>query len=164
MFAPKRTDHRALVAVVLCGILSAVCFLAGAKTAYHLPFQLVGIAALVLAIELSARYLFTDLLYALSSPGSGRNDLSVVRVRGKKRQILACFTLNEAVGIVPSSVPKKEKEEKFGAVHTAAEFTVDLFASDTYDLFLYFQGKTMRVRLQCDAAFAKEIENRIPIR
>lgn len=163
MYAPIRKNRHALVIVILCFLLSALCFTAGETSGYRLPFQLAGAAAAVIAIEIACRYLFCNYLYVLSPTDAGRNDLAIVRVQGKKRVTAANFSLNEAIGIAPSSLPEKERNEQFGKPYSSADFTVDLFASDTYDLYLYFQNQTMRVRLQCDAEFARSIGERIPV-
>ena len=162
MYAPRRQNRHALVTVLLCIVLAALCFWAASVSGYRLPFQIAGVAAAVTGIELAWRYLFCEYLYVLSPSDSGRNDLAIVRVQGKKRVTVANFSLNEAIGIAHSSLPRAERDAQYGKPYFSADFTVDLFASDTFDLYLYFQNKTMRVRLQCDGTFAESVRSRIP--
>ena len=96
-YRPVRQNYNAHFAVVGCLLLSVACFVASAllPSLAVIP-QALGVAILIPAIQLVAKYLVVQYLYRVTVREDGRVDLEIFLYRGgAKMQLVCCVGLEE---------------------------------------------------------------------
>lgn len=92
-YRPQRQNYTAHAIVVLLFLLSGLCF--GFAGFFPLPgflWQALGLAVLLPAIQLIARYMASRYLYRLHTYEDGHTDLEIFLYRGGDKMQLVCRT------------------------------------------------------------------------
>ena len=151
------------VAALVCGTLlvAVIVFVALSSLGvwirgiFETAAMLVGVAA----IQVGQRYMFSSYEFIVDPDDelTSRNRLTVVRVAGNNRTSLVTLPLSSLVAVKPYVKMKKLKAE-IGRVSTSYSFCSDMKPEESYLLVFNFNQKNTVLRLQCDKAFASELE------
>lgn len=112
-YRPVRQNYNAHFAVLACLLLSGGCFVASAfMNALAVIPQSIGVAALIPAIQLVAKYLVVQYLYRVTIREDGGVDLEVFLYRGgAKMQLVCCVGLEEITAAVPLGPQNRKAAE-----------------------------------------------------
>ena len=117
-YRPVRQNYNAHFAVAACLLLSGGCFVASSfMSALAVIPQSIGVAALIPAIQLVAKYLVVQYLYRVTIREDGGVDLEVFLYRGgAKMQLVCCVGLEEitaAVQLGPQNRKAAEGKKRY---------------------------------------------------
>lgn len=127
-------------------------------------FELLMLIFLLAAIQISQRYLFSGYEYILDREDelTVYNRLTVIRTVGKRRTALFTVPLSSLSHIIPYKKMRKVKKE-YGKIGTKLSFCPDIFPKESYLLVFEDGDQLTLVRIECNSAFADEIEKRLGI-
>ncbi len=127
-------------------------------------FELLMLIFLLAAIQISQKYLFSGYEYILDREDelTFYNRITVIRTVGKSRTSVFTLPLSSASGIIPYKKTKKVRKE-YGKIGAKISFCPDIFPKESYLLLFENNDKLTLMRIECDRAFADEIEKRIGI-
>lgn len=162
-YYPHRQNKHGLFISILLYILAGVCFFgSGQAVPYPGLWQIVGMGFAVTAILVTGRYSLSNYLYILTPPDllDRKNQLTVVRVLGQKRETVAKIELNTVTAVLRASEWKAKARQMEKKLTQRGDFCVDLFPAQSY--ILVAEGKDrIVIALQCDEAFITELKSRI---
>lgn len=164
-FYPKRTNHHALISVVLLYLLAATCVVGIVlEKGSAIVWQVMGGTSALLAVLFTNRYLLTRYLYALTPIEDlhVKNALSIVRVMGKKRKILALVNLQSVKAFLPASELLDLLVKRGVKRFVKMSFCPDLFPENAWAIYTENGEEGAAVLIQCDQAMVSELKSRIP--
>lgn len=154
------------VAALVCGTLSilvvAFVLLASFGVWIRGVLELAAMLIAVADIQISQRYLFSsyELILDPEEELLTRNRLTVIRVSGKNRTSLLTLPLTSLVGVEPY-IKRKKLKERIGSVGKRYSFCTDMLPKKSYLLIFDFNDENTVIRVECDEAFASELEKRM---
>ncbi len=112
-YRPVRQNYNAHLAVVGCLLLSVGCFVSSAFwPSFAVIPQTIGVAILIPAIQLVAKYLVVQYLYRVCVREDGGVDLEIFVYRGgAKMQLVCCVGLDEITAAVPLTKQSRRAAE-----------------------------------------------------
>lgn len=127
-------------------------------------FELPVLIFLLAAIQISQKYLFSGYEYILDREDelTSYNRITIVRTVGKNRTSVFTLPLSAVSGIIPYKKTRKVKKE-YGKIDAKISFCPDIFPKESYLLVFENNDKLTLMRIECDSAFADEIEKRLGI-
>ena len=127
-------------------------------------FELISLVFIVVAIQISQKHLLSGYEYILDLEHELTlyNRLTVIRTVGKRRTSLFTVPLSSLSHIIPYKRMRRVEKE-YGKIGTKLSFCSDIFPKESYLLVFEDENELTLVRLQCDPAFAEQIEKRIGI-
>ncbi len=127
-------------------------------------FELLMLIFLLAAIQISQKHLFSGYEYILDREDelTFYNRITVVRTVGKRRASVFTLPLSSVSNIIPYKKTRKVRKE-YGKIGIKMSFCPDLFPKESYLIVFENNDKLTLVRIECDRAFADEIEKRLGI-
>ena len=127
-------------------------------------FELLMLIFLMAAIQISQRYLFSGYEYILDREDelTSYNRITVVRTVGKNRTSVFTLPLSSVSYVIPYKKARKIQKE-YGRIGAKISFCPDIFPKESYQLVFENNDRLTLTRIECDSAFASEIEKRLGI-
>ena len=160
-YRPIRQNYTAHAMVTLLFVLSGVSFgFSGFLPPHSILWQVLGLALLLPAIQLIARYMASRYLYRLHTYEDGHADLEIFLYRGgDKMQMVCCVALGEITAAVPlnaknSRAPKGIKRYDYAQdLHPEKALVLSLSNADGVCELLFCPDEYL-TRVMMDAAAA----------
>lgn len=159
--AKRKNTAGIFLACTLGMIILVLVTLISFNVPFRSIFELCAMFAAVGLIQICQRHIFSSYEYILDSSDEllSHNRITVVKVVGKKRTSLFTLKLALLTAVEPYSSKKKLKK-KYGKKASFYNFAVDISPKESYLLIFEHDGEASILRLQCDAEFKNELENR----
>ncbi len=120
----------------------------------YLAINQLGLMVMMVAdILIVSRHILNDYVYAINEQGY----ITVVRVYGKNRRILADIQISASDRIVSS----KEDLSKYGRIDQKENFSISLFPDSTYYYIFMSGGKRCAMVLECGEDVAERFRQAI---
>ncbi len=159
IYYPKKQPKTATLWTV-AAIFSAALFytLGELGIGYRAVFQCSALLLFAVAILLMSRYLLTDYKYVISDASSASDNVKfvIIKVSGKREVEMAKYDMTEiyAAGRFGSV---KAFEAAHGNVNKYFNYCTNLAPKNSFFMAMTFNGMKILFRIECDAAFEKEI-------
>ena len=164
-YTPASKNKKALILTFLLFFCAAICLFAGQNLPYRGVWQFIGLGCLVLAIQITSRYLLTAFRYSLS-PLDGldeANDFTVERIQGNHTKVVANVSLYTHVALLPRQ-PMAELDKKVGKIGRLFNFCPTLFPDGAWVYVFEFNGEQHALLFEPDDEFLRQLRLRIEVK
>lgn len=135
---------------MLLGIILAMI---SKKFPYSWLFQLLGIASIVLSIQLLVRFVLSDYRYSITDLDDGSSDFVIYKTQGKRTVKVCHMSLSLVEGIYKSGEKKPQVKSRYNYVQNINAKSVSIVFVDGEEL--------VEVIIESDERLLKEITKRI---
>ena len=159
-FEPKaKKSGRVLAFLLILGGL--LIFLI---TSFPIPYrgvaQMLAIALIVAGLFVTVRYVLCEFRYLLDEREEGGTDLIIWKIQGQK-QIKVCHISLARAEACFLLTDKPDFEKKYGRTNRRFNHCRNLGKAGQYVLLYRDGDELIEIRIECDAAFANEINHRL---
>ena len=126
-YIPKLNKSREKIWLGVCMIVGALAYGVGNLLPYPALYQLLSVAAFVVAVLISVRYLLRDYIYRITPKSDGEGaDLTVVEVMGKRRSVVCRVSVSDIQSVTSLTERRRQKMsnscEKIAVYRYVSEF------------------------------------------
>ena len=156
---PKKQPKKAAVTSLIYIACAAILYILGDLFAPRMVFQMIALIFIALSIYTVSRYLLTDYKYVLQDIDQigGEVKFTIVRVTGKRENIMATFEMKDAYALEKCK-STKQFEKLHGKVNKVFNYSSNFLSDDIYKLAIRFNGMNVLFSLELSAEFVHDID------
>ena len=156
IYKPEKNSKLPITICIACIAVGIVIFILGNFNIGHrLTQQLIALVLMVIAIEITTKYILTDYVYEIN-PEHSSPDLIVTKIGGN-RKMAVCNIGADSVICVQKRGKTKEFEEKYGRMDVKYSYISNLRAENVAWIHFIHNDKKVLVAIEVNDEFYGEI-------
>jgi len=159
IYYPKKQPKKAATVSLIYIACATALYMLGDLFAPRMVFQMLALVFIALTIYTVSRYLLTDYKYVLTDAERIGEEakLSVVRVTGKRENVMATFDMKDVYAFEKGR-STKDFEKKHGKVNKVFNYVSNFLSPDVYKLAISFNGMNVLFSIELSDEFAHIID------
>ena len=152
VYKPEKNTKKPIAICIVCIVCGITLFLLGGLgIGWRMGQQLAALVLLVIAIEVTTKYILTDYVYEISL-ADGSPDLIVTKIGGS-RSMAVCNIGADSVVCIERRGKLREFEQKYGRMDVRYNYYSNLGATDIVWIHFIHNEKKAMVAIEANEAF-----------